>query len=87
MPNTVTKKNYDYGDVVPAIFEPKRKDDLREGMIPLIGKTFKWEFIGVSDDDEPYAGQSRWWISREHDADIPDECRGRWLPREDIRIL
>ena len=37
--------------------------------------------------DEPYPGQTRWWITKRHDGEIPRECIWQWLPREDIEIL
>lgn len=53
-------------------------------MKPLIGKEFTFEWAGTGDADEPYPGQTRWMIDRQHDAEIPEECRARWMPAEDI---
>lgn len=63
---------------------PKKLDTLRECMRPLIGREFTFEFAGTSCADEPYPGQRRWVIDRKHDAEIPDECIGYWMPEEDI---
>jgi len=70
-----------------ARFDPKDRKTLRPCMIPLIGRTFEFDFAGTSDDDEPFPGQTRWMISRKHDPEIPDECKGRWFPFEDLVFL
>ncbi len=80
-------EHYSHGDKIRARFEPKVRETVRECMVPLIGCVFTWEWIGTSDNDEPYPGQSRWWIPREYDNEIPQECRGLWCPREDLTIL
>lgn len=73
-----------HGDKITAKFSPKKRDDLRECMVPLIGRIFEWEWMGTSDDDESYPGQTRWVITRKHDDEIPDEAKGRWAPFEDL---
>lgn len=72
-----------FEDVV-AKFQPKKLETLRPCMVSLIGKTFTWNYAGISDDNEAFPGQTRWMIAREHDAEIPDECKGRWAPEEDL---
>lgn len=76
--------NFSFGDKITAKFRPKSLDTLRACMVPLIGRTFLMEWAGVGEDDEPYPGQSRWIICRKHDAEVPDEAKGRWLPFEDL---
>lgn len=73
-----------HGSKITARFVPKNLETLRECMKPLVGKIFEWEWMGTSDDDEPYPGQTRWLITRKHDPEIPDECKGRWAPFEDL---
>jgi hypothetical protein len=70
-----------------AIFKPLRIDNLHPSMVSLIGRAFTWTWEGVGDDDEPYPRQSRWMMVREHDAEIPEEARGRWAPYEDLIIV
>lgn len=65
-------------------FRPKKMDTLRECMLPLIGKTLNLDFMGTGMKDEPYPGQTRWMISRSHDAELSDDQKGRWMPDEDI---
>lgn len=65
-----------------GVFRPKRTDDLRDCMRPIVGKRLLFEFAGWSGDDEPYAGQRRWMISRQDG--IEDEHVYRWVPDEDI---
>jgi hypothetical protein len=78
---------FSHGSKAIAILEPRIRDNLRDCVKPLIGRTFEFEWVGISEDDEPYPGQSRWWISRKHDTEIPDECKGLWLPGEDLKFI
>jgi hypothetical protein len=83
----MTEETFWHGSKILARFEPKNRKTLRPCMTPLIGRVFEYEWMGTSEDDEPYPGQTRWAITRKHDAEIPDECRGRWCPREDLVIV
>lgn len=78
---------FQIGSRIKARFEPKNRETLRPCMVELIGREFNWEWVGTSDVDEPFPGQSRWMIERQHDAEIPDECKGRWCPREDLELV
>lgn len=69
-----------------GIFKPKIMATLRPCMLPLIGKSFEWDFAGVQDDDMPYHGQVTWMFARKHDADLSNEQKGRWVPAEDIEF-
>lgn len=60
-----------------ATFRPKRLDNLRPELVPLIGEVAEWDYAGRSGDDEPYPGQWRWNTS---DA----RWRGKWVPDEDL---
>lgn len=72
---------------IKARFAPQDKSNLRDGFANLIGRVFTWELGGTSGQDEPYPGQRRWFIAREHYAEIPEECRARWAPQEDLEPL
>jgi len=78
--------SYTHGDRIFARFEPVNLATLRDEVKPLIGRTFIWEWCGVGGEDEPYPGQDRFMIVREHDNNIPEGCRGRWVPLEDLQI-
>ena len=65
-------------------FEPRIMETLRPVVRPLIGRVFCFEYAGTSGDDEPYPGQTRWVVSRQHDAELEPEQRCWWLPAEDI---
>lgn len=60
-----------------ATFNPKRLDDLRPELIPLIGETVEWRCDDYGREDDPYPGQYRWTTD---DA----RWRGRWAPDEDL---
>lgn len=70
-----------------GIFQPKIMDTLRPQMQTLIGHEFDLDYAGTSDDDEPYPGQTRWMIARNHDADLGSDQIGRWIPEEDIQFI
>lgn len=76
--------DYYYGSKILARFEPKNRETLRPCMVPLIGRIFEWEWMGTSMANEDYPGQTRWMITRKHDPEIPDKCKGRWCPYEDL---
>jgi hypothetical protein len=67
-----------------ALFLPKNLNTLRFCMYPLIGKTFDWVPAGRGGDDEPYPGQARWYMDQKHDAEIPEDAIGFWVPDEDL---
>lgn len=67
-------------------FRPKRTDDLRSEVVPLIGRTFLLMYAGIGDHDEAYPGQTRWMIHYAHDAELTDEERGWWMPEQDIEF-
>src|SRR6266403_45293 len=69
---------------IRGIFSPVRRDDLKEEMVPLIGKSMLWEYGGTSCDDDPYPGQMRYLIWP--DAALPKELFYRWAPLEDIEV-
>lgn len=69
-----------------GIFRPKITGTLRPCVLPLIGKSFEWDFAGVQDDDASYPGQSTWTMARQHDAELTREQIGWWVPAEDIEF-
>lgn len=56
---------------------------LRPCMAPLIGNVYEFVWSG-SGDGTPYEDQQIWLWDRKHDDDLPVECRGRWVPDEDL---
>jgi hypothetical protein len=80
----LAENEFRYGEKIIARFAPKNLETLRPCMVELIGRTFEWEWCGTGNDDETYPGQSRWLMARKHEAEIPDECFGRWVPFEDL---
>lgn len=67
-----------------GVFRPKEMDTLRPCMIPLIGREFDFDWMGVSDNNERFPGQMRWMISRAHDDELDKDQVGLWMPDEDI---
>lgn len=78
--------NFDLCSRVRARFEPKRMDNLRPCMVPLVGRTFEFECYGTMDQGD-YDGQTIWFMDRKHDTEILEESRGYWSPREDLEIV
>lgn len=60
-----------------AKFAPKKTNDLRECLKPLIGEVVEWRYVGTGGDDEPFPGQQRW---------TTDDVRFAyfWVPTEDL---
>jgi hypothetical protein len=69
-----------------GIISPKRVDNLRPEVVPLVGRTFEFDYVGIGDIDEPYPGQSRWTPARKYDAELGKDAAGYWFPDEDISI-
>jgi hypothetical protein len=67
-----------------GVFRPRNLSTLQPQFQTLIGRVFDFEFVGTSEDDESYPGQTRWIISCLHDDELTEEQRGRWMPEEDI---
>jgi hypothetical protein len=66
-----------YGKTITAKFMPKRLDDVRPELVPLIGEKATWRYAGTGRHGEPYPGQHRW--------DTRDErFQGHWAPDEDL---
>ncbi len=87
-PNTLSAKgDPPERDATPhsrrARFSPKRVDTLRPSMGAHVGKVFRFDYAGLSDENEPYPGQWRWMFGREHDDELGGD-RGRWVPDEDL---
>ncbi len=75
-----------YVNNLRARFQPKDTATLKPFMHSQIGKVYNWDYAGMSDDDEAFPGQTRWMPAREHDTEMPEECRGRWVPEEDLEL-
>lgn len=73
-----------YGYKRIARFNPKNLETLRPCMVPLIGRVFNFDFAGTGASDEPYPGQHRWTFSLEHYGELPNDCKGKWSPNEDL---
>lgn len=69
-----------HGTMLAARFVPRRLDNLRDELRPLIGIAALWTYAGTSGDDEPYPGQHRW---------LPEDPQfaSYWAPEEDLEEL
>lgn len=66
-----------------AAFVPKKMDNLRPEVLPFIGRTFKWVWVGTGGDDEPYPGQTRWEVwYKDHEG---ERLIDYWVPDEDLQ--
>lgn len=64
-------------DWYEATFQPKRTDNIRAELKPMIGQRAKWHRVGTSGDDEPYPGQTRWMT-------MDMRFHLYWVPEEDL---
>ncbi len=69
-----------YGARPTARFSPKRLDDLRPEMRPLIGVVSTWRYAFTGAADEPYPGQQRW---QSEDGRFGPY----WVPAEDLEPI
>lgn len=70
-------------DVVEAVFNPKRKDDLVEGAKCFIGRKMKWQAAWKLDAG-PYAGQ--WAMMPMVDSSYALHMPFAWVPESDLEI-
>lgn len=69
-----------------GIFRPKKMDNLRPVIAPLVGRELAFDFAGHSGEGEAYPGQRRWTIARLGN-DIAENQMHWWVPEEDIEWL
>jgi hypothetical protein len=60
---------------ITATFNPKKTDDLRPELVPVIGKEVSLGYAGTGMDDEPYPGQHRYY---------GEDTDGYWVPECDL---
>jgi len=69
--------------VGPAIFQPKRRNDLRPDLRPAIGQSVELVFVSVAGPDERCAGQNI-YMERPGSRGV---LRGAWVADEDVRFI
>jgi hypothetical protein len=64
-----------------AIFKPRHRSDLKDGLFQAIGCTVELEFAGVAGPEEPFAGQN---LYQELHTEL---LQHSWVPEEDLEFI
>ena len=64
-----------------AIYQPRHRRDLKDGLAQAIGHTVDLEFAGVASTDEPFGGQN---LYQERRGEL---LQHSWVPEEDLEFI
>lgn len=73
----------DQFDIITAVFNPRRSDDLVEGAADWIGKSCQWQAAWVIEEGE-YSGE---WAMTPHPLETLLSCPFAWVPSGDLYII
>jgi len=77
------KNRYNHGDIIYGDFQPRKLSSLRPEVKEDIGKPFKFKYLWLMDEDDPYPNQAAFQV---YDLDGSLALDGYWVPEEDIDI-